>query len=341
MGVSSEARRVLRESWQEVRDENVTFMAGSIAYYAFVSILPLLVFALIVLSAVDNAAFTAGLSDLTESFLTPYARELIAGSLDATAARTGVSVVGAITLLWGMSRIFRGLDVAFSEIYDSSADKSLLATIENGLVVFVALGIAVTAFVAAGSVAALAPDLPYPAVVNPLLLVFGLAVAFVPVYYVFPDVDLTVREILPGVLFAAISWTALGALFQGYVQFATRYEAIYGTLGSAFLLLVWLYFSGLLLLVGGVLNAVLAGRTNDEHALHVTEEVSAASGDDRDGRSADDRRHSDDTQRLRDRVAELEAENDRLRRANEHLSQRLARRSVWARAKQWIGSEWG
>ncbi|WP_135827681.1 YihY/virulence factor BrkB family protein [Halorussus halobius] len=375
MGVRSELGRVVRETWREVRDENVTFMAGSIAYYAFVSLLPLLVFALVVLAALDSAAFTARLSALTEAFLTPYARQLLVESLDASAARTGMSVVGALTLLWGMSRIFQGLDVAFSEIYDTRAEKSLLSTARNGVVVFLALGLAVAAFAVVGSVAAFAPDLPHPSVANPLLLVAGLAVAFVPVYYVFPDVDLTVREVLPGVVFAAVGWTALGVVFQGYVAYATRYETIYGTLGSAFVLLVWLYASGLVVLVGGVLNAVLAGRTGDEHALGVTDEVSAdptadgrgepardGAGLARDGdapRDPDDlrrayrrldRAHEElgrayerldaDRERVREEASRLAAENERLRRENDALTRRLARRrSVWARAKRLVAGE--
>lgn len=363
MGVRSEIQRVARETWQEVRDENVTFMAGSIAYYAFISILPLLVFALIVLAAVDNAAFTARLSALTESFLTPYAREVLVESLDATAAQTSMSVIGVLTVIWGMSRIFRGLDVAFSEIYSSHPDNSLLATFQNGIVVFLALGTALTAFVAVGTVA---PDLPFQSVVNPVLLVVGLAIAFVPIYYVFPDVELTIWEILPGVLFAAIGWTALEAVFQGYVTYATRYETIYGTLGSAFLLLIWLYFSGLILLVGGVLNAVLAGRTGDEHALGITGEVSADphasnggrptladSQTDSGKRMLDERdqlarayeelgrayeRLDADRQRLRDEVAQLEARNERLRRENNDLTRQLAHRhrSVWSWAKRLV-----
>ncbi|WP_435177035.1 YihY/virulence factor BrkB family protein [Halorussus sp. AFM4] len=268
-------RRIVRETLREIHDENITFMAGSIAYHAFVSLIPLVLLGALVLAALDQAAFTASLVETTEPFLTPYARDLLVESLDVPATRTGVSVVGAVTLLWGMSKIFRGLDVAFSEIYGTRSNKRLLEQFENGIVVFAALGVAVAVFLVAGAVAAAVPAPPYRAALNPLFLVAGLAVAFLPVYYVFPDEDVTVREVVPGTLFAAVGWAALEALFQGYVGLAGRYEAAYGALGSAFLLLIWLYFGGLLLLVGAVLNAVLAGRTGDEHALGVTDEVSA------------------------------------------------------------------
>jgi membrane protein len=274
-------QRVVRETWQEMREENIAFMAGSIAYYAFISMLPLLLFALFVLSAVDNASLTAYLYSTTERVLTPHARQLLIESLDSTSARTGISVVSALTILWGTSRILRALDVAFSEIYGVEETKSVLAQARDAAIVAVALVAAIVVVVAAGVVFALVPDLPYPTVVNPLLLVLGLSLTFFPIYYVFPDVDVRPVEVLPGTVLAAVGWATLEAAFQGYVALAGRYEAVYGTLGSAFLLLVWLYFSGLVLLVGGVVNAVLAGRTLDEHALGTPEnfEIDESAGE--------------------------------------------------------------
>ncbi|WP_135853433.1 YihY/virulence factor BrkB family protein [Halorussus salinus] len=384
--------RVVRASWREVHDQNITFMAGSIAYHAFVSMLPLLLFVLVVLTTVGNEEFTASVAAVTEPFLTAYARDLLVESLDVATARTGVSVVGAVTLLWGVSKIFRGLDVAFSQIYGTASNKSVRAQIENALVVVVALGLAVVAFLVAGAVAARVPDLPYPALSNPLLLAVGLAVAFFPIYYVFPDADVTPREVLPGVVFAAVGWTAMEAAFQAYVLLAGRYEAVYGTLGSAFILLIWLYFSSLVLLVGAVVNAVLAGRIRDERALaalgssagDATERGSVGDGRTDRGaaqvnggasgrrppsesvstgdrtpaperpspadrvrtmerpRSDADRRRADgrpeaDADRLREELRRLEADNARLRRVNDALNRRLARRrSVVRRAKQWL-----
>jgi membrane protein len=371
VGVREEASRVVTETWREARDQHVTFMAGSIAYHAFVSMLPLLLFLLVALSTIGNEALTRRLTDLTGTFLTPYARRLLFDSLNAASALTGLSVVGAVTLLWGMSKIFLGLDVAFSQIYGVRERKPLLDQFENAVVVFLALALAIGVLAVAGAIGALAPDLPYRGVLNPVLLVVGLSVAFFPIYYVFPDVPVTAREVLPGVFFAAVGWATLEALFHAYVTVAGRYEAAYGTLGSVFLVLVWLYFGGLILLFGAVFNAVLAGRTRDEHALGVTDEESApgpieerdpggptvggadggrpAEGSDvaaRDGSGpvrADLERATDaeaaaERARLAAEIERLAAENERLKRRNEALTRHLERRrdSLRARAKRWL-----
>jgi membrane protein len=376
MGVRSEAERVVRSSWREIHDEDIAFMAGSIAYHAFISMLPLVVFLLFILSVVGNEAFTAKLVEVTEQFLTPYARDLLVDSLDVTSAQTSVSVIGAITLLWGISKIFRSLDIAFSRIYNSDREKTVLDKVENVIVVFFALTVAVLVFLVAGAVFALFSDLPYPAVWNTLLLIGGLAIAFFPIYYVFPDTDVTPKEVLPGVVIAAVGWSVLEAVFQGYVAYAGRYEAVYGTLGSVFILLIWLYFSGLILLVGGVVNAVVAGRTGDENALDEPLVESAkdgrqerANGGTADGGSPINRdalqrtrrrvgrdserfgrvseepdRDTDrldaDGRRLERKVERLAAENDRLKRENAKLTRKLERRrSIWERAKQWLFGE--
>lgn len=114
--------------------------------------------------------------------------------------------------------------------------------------------------VAAGAAFAAFEDHPLVAVANPVLLVVGLSVSLFPIYYVFPDLDLSVREVVPGVLIAAVGWAALQSLFQFYVLLFDKQE-VYGVIGGVLLLLTWLYLSGFLLLVGGVVNAVLAGRT--------------------------------------------------------------------------------
>jgi membrane protein len=84
-------------------------------------------------------------------------------------------------------------------------------------------------------------------------------VAFFPIYYVFPDVDVTAWEILPGVVVAAVGWALLQGLFQIYVAHSTAGGTDIVT--GIMLLLTWLYFTGVVLLLGAVINAVRGGYT--------------------------------------------------------------------------------
>jgi len=92
-----------------------------------------------------------------------------------------------------------------------------------------------------------------------VFLIVALTLAFLPMYYVFPDVSLSVREVLPGTVLAAVGWTALQAGFQLYVEFSATNQ-LYGTIGGIILLLTWLYLGAALVLIGGAVNVVLSGR---------------------------------------------------------------------------------
>ncbi len=137
------------------------------------------------------------------------------------------------------------------------------------------------------------------------MLVGGLTIAFLPMYYFFPDVDVSVREVLPGVLVAAVGWAALQSLFQVYVALSSSSDSA-GPIGAILLLLTWLYFGGLILLVGAVVNATRSG--------HIDIESDALGGSpanpDRDPVVDADRR---ERERLAARFEDLRRERDQLR----------------------------
>ena len=254
--VVSFGRKVL----DEFRAENVTFMAGSIAYQAFVSLLPLLrsrVARRLHRSATKRSPPRSRASPSRSCRGRPA--RCSATRSTGVAGSTGASVIGVVTLLWGSLKIFRGLDTAFSDIYDTEAENSFVDQLVDGLVVFVTVGLAIAAAGVATTVFALFEWIPFIGLLSPLLLVVSLTIAFFPIYYLFPDMDVSPRETLPGVAVAAVGWTLLQALFQVYVSFSSKTSA-YGILGAILLLLTWLYFAGLVLLLGAVVNAVIAGR---------------------------------------------------------------------------------
>lgn len=311
----------VRSIYRETRRENVSLLATSIAYSAFVSLLPLLALLLVVTAAIGRETLAEQVVELTRGLLAPTAQGMLADALANASARAGASLVGVVTLLWGTLKLFRGLDTAFSEIYDTERTSTFVDQLKDSVVVLSALAFAIVMAVVAGGAFVVFEEHPLVGLVNPVLLVVGLSITFFPIYYVFPDRHLSVGEVLPGVALAAVGWAALEALFQVYVSFSAK-EEIYGLLGGVLLLLTWLYLSGFLLLLGGVVNAVLAGRAGarepDEPAGDRPD--GATDGNERDAGSTDadlaERTVSrEEYERLRDRYdrlrrdyAELEAE---------------------------------
>jgi membrane protein len=245
----------------EVRAENLTFMAGSIAYHAFLSLLPILVLVLAAISTFGDQSLVDAFLRLTQSVLTRGAGEVIVDELSATRGSLSASIVGGAVLIWGTLRIFRGLDQAFSDIYESEAENTFVDQVGDGVVVLGTFAVAILGGVIVNSVFPATGD-PLLSVVRRLLFVGGLILTFLPMFYIFPDEDdVTVREVLPGVVLAAVGLTLFESVFQLYLAYRNPDEA--GVVTGIVLLLTWLYFSGLVILLGAVVNAVLANRSAD------------------------------------------------------------------------------
>ena len=252
---------MLRALYVETRAENVTFLAGSVAYHAFVSLLPLLVLVLLVLRQVGGESLSAVLLSVVEGAFTPTGRGLIIETVEGGPRLSGTSALGVVVLTWATLRIFRGIDQAFSAVYDTEAVNTLADQILDGLVVF---GAVTAAVVGAGLLRTTVTlgDGVLGTTLTTLFVIVALSVALYPLYFVFPDMDLRPVEALPGTLAAAVGLTALESLFRVYVQVSSTGER-YGIVGGIVLVLAWLYFNGVVVLLGAVLNAVLTNRSAD------------------------------------------------------------------------------
>jgi Predicted membrane protein len=263
----SRAVRLGRAILTEARAEKITFLAGSLAYHAFISLLPLLVLLLVAITTLGTESMEAGFLALVRSLVSPGGRdvalaELFIAELRAASQSTGLSVVGGAVLLWGTMRIFRGVDTAFSAVYETEAANTFLDQLRDAVVVLVAFGVAV---VVAGVLQRL---LPPGTALSRIALAGTLALTLYPMYYVFPDTDVTAVEVVPGTLFAAIGLTLLESLFRFYLTLGGS-ESQPTVISGVLVLLTWLYFASLVLLLGVVVNAVLSNRSRDIHVVPV------------------------------------------------------------------------
>ncbi|MDZ7731008.1 MAG: YhjD/YihY/BrkB family envelope integrity protein [Natrialbaceae archaeon] len=128
---------ILRAIGHEIQAERVTFMAASIAYNAFLSLLPLALLLLAAVTTVGSESLEATLLSLANSAMTPEAGDVLVRELERSS--TEVSVLGLVVLLWGALRIFRSLDAAFSDIYETEARNTFANQLVDGLVVLVSV----------------------------------------------------------------------------------------------------------------------------------------------------------------------------------------------------------
>ncbi|PSQ24585.1 hypothetical protein BRD04_01165 [Halobacteriales archaeon QS_9_67_17] len=321
-----------------VQSDRITFIAASLAYYAFISLLPLLLLAVVAASVLGGSELAASVGRTATETFGPEAGTLVESALQSATGSGGATVAGTAVLLWSGLKVFRGLDVAFSLVYGTAASQTLVDQLRDGLValVGVSLGIAVTLAigVATARIDRLVAGVDVTGVLGVSLSVVGLSLVFLPLYLVFPDREIGVREAVPGAVFAAIGWTVLQTVFRLYAGTAGSYEA-YGVLGGILLLVTFLYLAGLLLLIGAVLNEVLAGRVEDTEDVEGDPKQSGLSP----GGSIDRDVTDDDTdaevRELRRRLAEVEERTVSREALERDLKQYVRRRSRREKARGW------
>ena len=300
-----------------VREKEVTFLAASISYYILVSLVPLLVLALVVAALVGGEAFSARVMALVRANL-PAGEGLVAQALGDPTSQGGLGLLSLLLTVWGALKVFRGLDTAFGRIYAVAA-RGIVDQLKDGAAALASIGAGVAGVLVLGSLIAVI-DSAAVGLLGPFLLLGTLVVAFLPLYYILPDADVTVREVLPGTVFAAVGWSVLGTGFGIYAQEVGGSFA--GALGALLLLMTWFYLSGILILTGAVINAVTGGRTGGDDDRDEDRDRQVQHPGDRRDRSTEmsegeterhetiEPRGAPDIADLEDRVEELRADLD-------------------------------
>jgi len=251
----------VREIATRTSEENVTFLAAGVAYYAFVSLLPAAVLALVIAVTVGGQQLAAAVVDASAEVLTDSGQELLVAALVDGPGQGSVTLISLPLTLWGALKVLRGLDIAFSQVYGVDGTSGIVDQVRDSLVVAASIGGSIGAMALLGAVVAVVDVGAVTVVANVLALPALLSAAFLPMYYVFPDTGVTVRDVLPGAVFAGVGWTVLQVAFQVYVEFAGGggggEGTVYGVLGAVLLFVTFLYFGATLVLVGAVVNVVL------------------------------------------------------------------------------------
>lgn len=254
----------IREVVEVARRERLTTAAASLAFHAFNALIPFALFVLVglTLSSELEAVVTAVGSAAGVS--TSNLQRLVRTVTNTTTGRAQAAGIAFVVLLWSAGRMLHAANETFEAVYGTRRHGSWLGTLRDVLIVFVTVALALGGLAVVGvALSFVVRDAGVVVYFAPVALFVLLSVGFTPMYYVFPGVDVTLREALPGALFAAGAWTLSSIGFLLYAS-VSKSVHLYGVVGGVMLLLTWLYVGGLVLLVGVVINAVLAGKVDAE-----------------------------------------------------------------------------
>ncbi len=282
--IPSSIRTLAMDVTAVARERQISVKSAGLAYHAFNTLVPLVILLLVAVTILESLEVVLeALETATGLDGTISRNQLEAAAGDsANRARAGLLALGI--LLWSGARLFQAVNSAFTAVYgsrqsQSSIEAALSASVVTFLYAFlltvtVAVGVALVGFL--GVSVSLFFEGPLAMAASTIALAGLLFVLFVPMYYVFPEPDVSIREVLPGTAFAAVTWSVLAVGFRIYVL-TSESVALFDIAGAILLVLTWVYFGGFCLLLGAVLNAVLADRVDpDDGWVPMSEELSKA-----------------------------------------------------------------
>ena len=260
---------LFKRTVRETQTDNGLGLAAQLAYYFFLSLFP----ALLVLLALASFLPAADLVSRVVSMLQGVAPEeviaIIREQLGKIAAgrQGGLLSFGVAAALWSSSAAMVAIIDALNRAYDVEDQRPWWK--QRGIAILLTIGVAAFILVSFALVVAGPQIATFLAGRTGLgsafewtwkILQWPVAFALVAtaiglIYYFAPDVDQDFAWITPGSLVATILWLAGSLAFRFYVVNFGSYNETYGAIGGVMVLMLWLYLTGLVIIVGAEMNA--------------------------------------------------------------------------------------
>ncbi len=261
--------QVVRRAIKESSADNVPMLAGGVAYFAFLAIFPAIIAALTLYGLIaDPQTVATQVRDLAAA-LPQQAQPIVADQLRSVSSTSSGAlgfglVVSLLAALWSASSGTSNLIKAVNLAYDEDETRGFLKV--RGLALLLTLGAIVfllltLALVAVVPVALNALSLGTAAtviaqIVRWVLLVVVIVVALAVVYRLAPDRDAPrFAWVSAGSLVATVLWIVGSVVFSLYVNNFGSYNKTYGTIAGVVVLMLWLYLTSYLVLLGAEINA--------------------------------------------------------------------------------------
>jgi membrane protein len=267
----------VRLTYKEMNEDHVMAFAGNLTYKALFAVFPFFTFLLSLLgifNATDLVKTTVNkLSGVMPEAATTFVEDQLLGitQSQAESAFTFGAIISIALALWGVSGAFRSVMEAMNVMYSVEEDRpfwkvyglsifmslAVVVLLVGSLVLVVfgeSIGVAVADIVGLGSVfATVWSILQWPVVACVVLFAFSL------VYYFAPAARQRFRWISPGSIIAFVFWLIFSLLFSLYASTlgGKSYSETYGSLAGIIVLMLYVYYSALIMLVGAEMNQVI------------------------------------------------------------------------------------
>ena len=258
-----------KRTYNEAMEDDSLGLAAQLAYYFFLALFPALLFLLALASFFPIAEATERLPEALGRFAAPEMVTLLREQIQqiSSSSNGGILSIGLLGALWSSSAALVSIASALNRAYDIEESRPWWKV----RLIAIALTVTLAVFVLAAFTLVLAG----PTLAEAAARVFGFGeafrgawlilqwpVAFVlicvavgVVYYFAPDADQEWVWVTPGAVLATALWLLASLLFRFYAVSFGDYQATYGALGGVVVLMLWMYMTGLAIVIGAEVNA--------------------------------------------------------------------------------------
>ena len=247
-----------------MRKQNIGAYAASIAFFFFLSVVPMLMVVCMVIpyTPLTEENLVEAITDMTPDVVDPLVEGLISDVYDKSA---GILSVAVIATLWsaakGVMALMRGLNavngVDEKRNYFVIRGISCLYTVVMLIVLILSLFLNVfgnqLVNLALYRIPALKKFVIFIMNFRFLVVWAVLTLLFAAVYTYMPDEKLEFKEQIPGATFSAVVWNIFSWGFSIYVNYSNSFS-IYGSLTIITIILIWMYFCMYIIMIGAYLN---------------------------------------------------------------------------------------
>lgn len=243
--------------------------SAQMTYYWILAIFPFLIMIITLLSYTNIAEseFMSYLNNVVPNSIMPFIEQTLDQLIEYRSAT--LLSFGAIVSIWSASAavnvVIKGIHKAYSATDTrafwikkiiSIGYTFILLVLLVGMIVFLVFGNKIGHYLL---VRLVKNNMLYKLIWDLFRFSISLLVLLVGLYMIYRVVPRKHRKsnnVWPGTVFASVGWYGFSMLFSIYVDRFSKYNQMYGSIGGVFVLLIWLYTSGMVILLGAEINAL-------------------------------------------------------------------------------------
>ncbi|ALC92978.1 ribonuclease [Bacillus sp. FJAT-18017] len=270
------SKNIFKQLLHRIKEDDLPGLSAQLAYYFLLSLFPLLIFLLTLMPylPIPQRDILGAIQD----FAPPEAFALIEKNLTSIMENRsgGLLSLGVIGTIWSASNGINALVRAFNTAYNVDETRSFI--VARGMSILFTFGM-VFVFIIALVLPVFGKEIgeflfsflgldgAFIVIWNLLrwaltpLILFGI---FTILYWVAPNLKMKCKSAIPGAIFATVGWIITSLGFSFYVSNFGNYTSTYGSIGGMIILMIWLYLSAFIILLGGEINAFYAEKSKQD-----------------------------------------------------------------------------